>query len=176
MLAATTYTASAAPASQSPAATGSTVSSAEGVRHWREIVRRRRARTVRDARAVGYALRTGHAEMHTVSVPYLRWMARSWLVRDRVFLRIRARRFPALLCIHRYEGSWTAYNPAGPYYGGFQMDWSFMQAYGRDRLAKYGWRDARVWSPADQMAVASRAVGVRGYWPWPSSAAACGVL
>ncbi len=51
-----------------------------------------------------------------------------------------------------------------------------MQAYGRDRLAKYGWRDARVWSPADQMAVASRAVGVRGYWPWPSSAAACGVL
>ena len=67
-----------------------------------------------------------------------------------------------------------AHSPAG-YYGGFQMSRTFMQHWGADKLAKYGGRDARYWSPADQMAVASRAVAHLGYSPWPNTAAACGL-
>ena len=67
------------------------------------------------------------------------------------------------------------YSPAG-YYGGLQMDWSFMRTYGPDKLARYGGRDARYWAPADQLAVAMRAVRTRGYYPWPNSARACGII
>lgn len=83
--------------------------------------------------------------------------------------------WPEMMCIHHYEGSWTAYNPAG-YYGGIQADWGFMRAYGAPELAKYGGRDARYWSPADQLHMAWRGYLARGYSPWPNTAAACGLL
>ena len=77
-----------------------------------------------------------------------------------------------LLCIHRYEGSWT--DPGAPYYGGLQMDWSFMQTYGGRYLRRWG--TANHWPRRIQLAVGVRAVLVRGYSPWPVSAHTCGLL
>ena len=104
----------------------------------------------------------------------LQHLARRYRLRGNHFRRIIHQRFPNLMCIHHYEGSWSAYNPAG-YYGGFQMDASFMQHWGADKLHKYHGRDARYWSPADQLAVASRAVAHIGYSPWPNTGAMCGL-
>lgn len=84
--------------------------------------------------------------------------------------------YAGLLCIHGYEGSWTAYNSSGPYYGGLQMDSSFMQHWGSDMLSKYGGRDARSWSPQDQLIVGARAVAHIGYSPWPTTARMCHLL
>jgi hypothetical protein len=111
-----------------------------------------------------------------VSIAYLRWLRRSWVLRDQIWVRRYNRIAPKLICIHRYEGAWNAYNPAGPYYGGLQMDTSFMQTYGPDKLYRYGGRDARYWSRDDQLAVGIRAVRERGFTPWPNTARACGLL
>ena len=75
------------------------------------------------------------------------------------------------LCIHRYEGSWTDPNP--PYYGGLQMDYSFMATYGRHLLRKKGTADH--WTPLEQMWVAERAYRTRGFYPWPNTARYCGL-
>jgi hypothetical protein len=76
-------------------------------------------------------------------------------------------------CIHRYEGSWT--DSGGPYYGGLQMDWGFMNTYGGWLLARRG--PANRWSPAQQMWVAERALQHgRGFYPWPNSARMCGLI
>lgn len=77
------------------------------------------------------------------------------------------------LCIHHYEGSWTA-NTGNGYYGGLQMNWGFMQTYGPALLARKGTADH--WTPAEQMMVAERARQTRGYWPWPNTARMCGLL
>jgi hypothetical protein len=84
--------------------------------------------------------------------------------------------YGALMCIHRYEGSMVSYNPAGPYFGGWQMDAAFMQKWGSDMLAKYGGRDARSWSAHDQLVVAYRVAKAIGYGSWPSTAVTCGLL
>jgi hypothetical protein len=76
------------------------------------------------------------------------------------------------LCIHRYEGSWTDPNP--PYYGGLQMDYSFMATYGRHLLHKKGTADR--WTPLEQMWVAERAYRTRGFYPWPNTARYCGLI
>lgn len=79
----------------------------------------------------------------------------------------------AWTCIHRREGAWNAIG--GTYWGGLQMDVSFMTTYGSDMIRKYGgW--ANRWSPRDQMVVAQRAWRTRGYYPWPQTARACGYL
>ena len=77
------------------------------------------------------------------------------------------------LCIHRFEGSWT--DSGAPYYGGLQMDWSFMHTYGGWLLARRG--PANRWSPAQHMWVAERALQRgRGFYPWPHSARMCGLI
>lgn len=79
----------------------------------------------------------------------------------------------AFMCIHKYEGAWN--DPGAPYYGGLQMDWTFMQTYGPEFLRAYGTADH--WPPAVQMAVAMRAyLSGRGFYPWPTSARLCGLL
>jgi hypothetical protein len=79
----------------------------------------------------------------------------------------------AFACIHHYEGSWT--DPGAPYYGGLQMDWNFMSAYGSDYLKAWGTADH--WPPSVQIAVAIRAyLSGRGFNPWPTSARLCGLL
>jgi hypothetical protein len=128
-----------------------------------------------DAATIGVRFQPPRNEPEIRSVGYLNWLYRDYKSHNSYYNYVRSRRLPRLMCIHSHEGAWNSYNPAG-YYGGLQMDWSFMRSYGWDMLRKYHWRDARYWSPADQLAVASRAVAHRGYTPWYSSAAACGLL
>jgi hypothetical protein len=76
-------------------------------------------------------------------------------------------------CIHSYEGAWT--DAGGPYYGGLQMDLGFQRRYGGYLLATKGTADR--WTPLEQMWVAARAYrSGRGFFPWPSTARACGLL
>jgi hypothetical protein len=77
------------------------------------------------------------------------------------------------LCIHHYEGSWT--DPNAPYYGGLQMDMSFMEAYGGNLLRTKGTADH--WTPLEQIWVAERAYrSGRGFYPWPNTARWCGLI
>lgn len=80
----------------------------------------------------------------------------------------------AFACIHHFEGGWTA-NTGNGYFGGLQMDWSFMRAYGREFLEAFGTADR--WPPSLQVAVAVRAyLSGRGFWPWPNTARLCGLI
>jgi hypothetical protein len=80
----------------------------------------------------------------------------------------------AFLCIHRGEGAWNA-NTGNGYYGGLQMDWSFMRSYGEFLLRSKGTADR--WTPAEQIRVAMRAYhSGRGFYPWPTTARRCGLL
>ena len=79
----------------------------------------------------------------------------------------------AWFCIHGYEGAWTDPNP--PYFGGLQMDFGFQRTYGAALLARKGTADH--WTPLEQMWVAERAFrSGRGFFAWPNTARACGLL
>jgi hypothetical protein len=83
------------------------------------------------------------------------------------------RRMGAWLCIKRYEAAWN--DPRPPYYGGLQMDLAFQRTYGPDLLRKKGTADR--WSPIEQIWVAERAYrSGRGFYPWPNTARACGLI
>jgi hypothetical protein len=78
------------------------------------------------------------------------------------------------LCIHHYEGAWPD-NTGNGYYGGLQMDMSFMSAYGAALLRKKGTADH--WTPLEQIWVAERAYeSGRGFYPWPNTARWCGLI
>ena len=80
----------------------------------------------------------------------------------------------AFLCIHRYEAGWSA-NTGNGYYGGLQMDGSFMSRYGADFLRRFGTADR--WPAWAQVEVGVRAYrSGRGFWPWPNTARLCGLL
>lgn len=115
---------------------------------------------------------------------------RWWLERDKAYVAYLERRLQtafasswlvrAFLCIHYNprtgsgEGSWTA-NTGNGYYGGLQMDYSFMRSYGARLLASKGTADR--WTPAEQIAVAIAAYrSGRGFYPWPNTARACGLI
>jgi len=76
------------------------------------------------------------------------------------------------LCVHHREGSWR--DPHAPYYGGMQMDLQFARTYGGWMLRHHGTPDH--WSPRAQLIVAHRGWLHRGWWPWPNTARACGLL
>lgn len=76
------------------------------------------------------------------------------------------------LCIHGYEGSWR--DGGAPYYGGMQMDWSFMRHYGPRLLRMKGTADH--WTPHQQLVVSYRAYRQVGWSPWPNTARYCGLL
>jgi hypothetical protein len=79
----------------------------------------------------------------------------------------------AWLCIHQFEGSWRDRND--PYWGGLQMDRSFMRSYAPRLLLRRGW--ANRWTALEQMWVAEHAHrSGRGYGPWPNTARYCGLL
>lgn len=79
----------------------------------------------------------------------------------------------SFMCIHHYEGSWS--DPGAPYWGGLQMDWTFMATYGAEYLR--AWGPANNWPVSVQISVAIRAyLAGRGFWPWPTSARLCGLL
>ena len=183
MLAAITYSASApdAQSSTQTTTTSTTTTSAELIAHraavhlWRHRVRRHRILAVHRAYLLGLNIHPGPVERQTDRVRRLERLNHHFRRRASYSRAVIRRRFPKLLCIHHYEGGWTAYNAAG-YFGGFQMDAGFMERWGADKLRKYGGRDARYWSPADQLAVASRAVAHIGFGSWPNTAAMCGLL
>ena len=81
------------------------------------------------------------------------------------------------LCIHSYEGSWQ--DPNDPFWGGLQMDRSFMRSYAPSyplrNLLRIGFADR--WTPLEQEWVAEFAYNSgRGYTPWPNTARYCGLL
>jgi hypothetical protein len=76
-----------------------------------------------------------------------------------------------LLCIHQYEGSWS--DPNAPYYGGLQMDYDFMKAYGGVFLRRWGTADH--WPIWAQLQAGRNAVATRGWNPWPTTRHFCGL-
>ena len=127
-----------------------------------------------DVMSVSHVRYGGYAEQ-SHSLAYRRSVLSLWTQRA-AQVRYRAQHPPRLkdwMCIHRYEGSWTDPNP--PYYGGLQMDMSFMRAYGGALLLKKGTADH--WSPLEQIWVAERAYeSGRGFYPWPNTARWCGLI
>ena len=80
----------------------------------------------------------------------------------------------ALLCIHHYEGAWDS-NTGNGYYGGLQMDIRFQSRYGPDYVRRWGTADN--WPAWAQLQVAARAYrSGRGFYPWPNTARACGLI
>jgi hypothetical protein len=116
------------------------------------------------------------ARLSKHSTGYKLWVRSLWrtrLVRTKNRFDAGPPHKSAWLCIHRYEASWR--DSGAPYYGGLQMDYSFMRTYGARLLQKKG--TAEHWTPAEQMWVAERAYrSGRGFNPWPSTARMCGVL
>jgi hypothetical protein len=133
-------------------------------------IRHYRATTLTLQRVMGH--RVQFRRLRRASLEHARrvWRRRAVVTRRR-FLRGPAHR-SAWLCIHRYEGAWS--DGGSPYYGGLQMDISFQASYGRPLLATKG--TAENWSPLEQMWVAERAFKTRGFWPWPNTARACGLI
>ena len=106
---------------------------------------------------------------------YKRWVRDLWRRRAVVAHKraVNPPNYSAWLCIHRHEGSWT--DSGGPYYGGLQMDIGFQLRYGRALYARKGTADH--WTPLEQIWTAERArASGRGFFPWPNTARACGVL
>jgi hypothetical protein len=80
----------------------------------------------------------------------------------------------AFQCIHHYEGAWNA-NTGNGYYGGLQMDLSFQGSYGPEFLHRWGTADN--WPAWAQLQAAVRAYqSGRGFYPWPNTAQACGLI
>jgi Transglycosylase-like domain len=118
------------------------------------------------------------------SCHWARYAADEWVARFKNALRGHTRHLQALRsqshrlyekwrCIHEHEGAWNA-NTGNGYYGGLQMDWSFMRAYGPEFLTRWGTADR--WPVWAQLQVAERAYAVRGFGPWPNTARMCGLL
>ncbi len=150
--------------------------SPERVRALRRKIRKHRARTWHWQRVMGVRRTpTAYAERRTRSLARLIRIRNTWRERtDRVVRR--AKRVPnrsAWRCIHRHEGPWN--DPNAPYYGGLQMDLTFQRSYGRYLLRKKGTADR--WRPREQMWTAEKARrSGRGFYPWPNTARACGLI
>jgi hypothetical protein len=121
------------------------------------------------------------------SCDYVVWVAHTWHRRatkaHRDYIKYKkeqaAQGLPSYLstafaCIHHYEGAWNA-NTGNGYYGGLQMDLTFQGRYGSDFVRKWGTADN--WPVWAQMQAAARAyLSGRGFYPWPNTARACGLI
>jgi hypothetical protein len=71
------------------------------------------------------------------------------------------------------EGGWET-NTGNGYYGGLQADLSFQKAYG---LVYYlRWDTANNWPRWAQLHMGYRGWLARGFYPWPRTARACGLI
>jgi hypothetical protein len=177
---------SAPPSPGSPAssadttAAGSSTSTLRTVGSLKRDIRWTRRHAVHKARKAALPIpRHGHAERHAVTRADLVEILDKWDRKLDHYRAAYARRLPVLQnlrCIHTYEGSWDAVSATVPtYYGGLQMDATFEAAYGADVLASSGGAHANVWPKHDQLMVGYRGYKARGYTPWPTAAAACGL-
>jgi hypothetical protein len=118
---------------------------------------------------------TNHSARRSPDPEYRQWVLNLWRTRA-AKARRQAHNPPRLgawHCIHRHEGAWN--DPNGPYYGGLQMDLSFQRLYGPELLRRKGTADN--WTPIEQIWVAERAYrSGRGFYPWPNTARACGLI
>ena len=120
-----------------------------------------------------------HGHVLRVIVLNHRWLRRTMTRKIRTYRALQAvaarpPNYYAWLCIHSHEGAWNA-NTGNGYFGGLQMDWSFMSSYGSSLLRSKG--PAHNWTPLEQMWVAERAYrSGRGFYPWPNTARMCGLL
>ena len=114
------------------------------------------------------------------SAAYRRWVRDLW--RRRALRTRRLAQNPphrgAWLCLYAHERhpamGWRT-NTGNGFYGGLQMDWSFMATYGGRLLRTKG--TANRWTALEQMWVGERALRAgRGFHPWPRSARACGLI
>jgi hypothetical protein len=124
--------------------------------------------------------RSAPSELRATNARYLDWLEELWQRRAETARRRAARppHLSAWLCIHRYERNpaqgWATQTGNG-YYGGLQMDLGFQRRYGAHLLRSKGTADR--WTRLEQMWVAERAYRAgRGFWPWPHTARACGLL
>ncbi len=166
LLVALAITATAAHAA--PAATKAAVEPDDGTA---KAIRHYRTTTMTLQGVMGH--RVQFRRLRRVSLEHARkvWRRRAVVTRRR-FLRGPAHK-SAWLCIHRYEGDWS--DGGSPYYGGLQMDISFQASYGGPLLTTKG--TAENWTPLEQMWVAERAYrSGRGFYPWPNTARACGLI
>jgi hypothetical protein len=123
---------------------------------------------------------TERSELRATNSRYLDWLEGLWQRRAERARR-RAARPPHLhawLCIHRHERDpaqgWATQTGNG-YYGGLQMDLGFQRRYGGHLLQRKGTADR--WTRLEQMWVAERAYRAgRGFYPWPNTARACGLI
>jgi hypothetical protein len=118
----------------------------------------------------------GHSATHDAPKVYKLWVRSLWrtrLVRTKQRFEAGPPHKQAWRCIQRYEAAW--HDSGGPYYGGLQMDISFMRTYGARLLKMKGTADH--WTATEQMWVAEKAHrSGRGFTPWPTTARMCGVL
>jgi Transglycosylase-like domain len=140
-----------------------------------------RAATWRWQKVMGARLTPNQfSERQATTVRYLDWLEGLWKARAHRARRKAARppHMAAWLCIHRHErhpGQGWATQTGNGYYGGLQMDLGFQRRYGRDLLHRKGTADR--WTRLEQMWVAERAHRAgRGFWPWPNTARACGLI
>ena len=117
------------------------------------------------------------------SIPRRRYVLRVWIDRHDdtcdAYRKMRSSfgygrppHYSAWTCLQSKEGSWQ--DAGDPYWGGLQMDRSFMRAYAPKHLLRRGW--ANTWTPLEQMWVAERAYASgRGFGPWPNTRRMCGI-
>jgi hypothetical protein len=153
------------------AATAVTKSSVQPDGNAMKAIRHYRAATLTLQRVMGHHVR--FRKLRRVSLEHARKVWRRRAVATRQRFRQGPPHKSAWLCIHRYEGAWS--DSGSPYYGGLQMDIGFQASYGRPLLAAKG--TAENWTPLEQMWVAERAYrSGRGFYPWPNTARACGLI
>jgi Transglycosylase-like domain len=144
-------------------------------------IKAHRAATWRWQKLMGTRLTPSQLSVrHARNVRYLDRLEDLWRARAHRARRRAARppHMAAWLCIHQYErhaGHGWATQTGNGYYGGLQMDLGFQRRYGGDLLRRKGTADR--WTRLEQMWVAERAHRAgRGFWPWPHTARACGLL
>jgi Transglycosylase-like domain len=116
----------------------------------------------------------------SVDPAYRRWVLRLWTKRARRarILAANPPRKTAWQCIYRHERhpeqGWATRTGNG-YYGGLQMDVAFQARYGPELLRRKGTADR--WTAVEQMWIAERAYrSGQGFYPWPETARACGLI
>ena len=134
--------------------------------HWQRLMGKPRTPTSFEARK-------------TRKPSYRRWIRDLWQ-RRAIRARRAAQRPPHLrqwLCIYRHERhprqGWRTRTGNG-FYGGLQMDLAFQRRYAPWLLRRKG--TANRWSPVEQIWIAERGRKVQGWYAWPNTARACGLI